>query len=311
MVAHLTRNINGTLRELDTHFFVPSLTDSQRMDDLYSRLRDDPVGSDLKDKIEYLWKEYKPFASKRFLIEAQINFHQRWWEMYLTVGLLHVFMNSGINIETSNRDRGPDIRINHPDGLVVWIEAIAPDPGNGDDRIPEHEEDGVFDLPKDECLLRLAQGLTVKKEKFKKYENNKVVNQQDPCIIALSSCGLHQFGHFLDFPCTALLGVLSGAHNMVLSESKPPFVSKRQGIVKASGNSVPVCLLDDPSFDAISAFIYSSEDPLNAPLDAESTFKIFLNPNARNPLPKCFLTNIKIETWNCEKNDNGMTWKKI
>jgi hypothetical protein len=280
------------------------------MDDLYSRLRDDPVYSDLKDKIEYLWKEYKPFASKKFLIEAQINFHQRWWEMYLTVGLIHVFMNSGINIETSNRDKGPDIRINLPDGLKVWIEAIAPDPGNGDDRIPELEE-GVFDLPKDECLLRLAQGLTVKKEKFKKYENNNVVNQEDPCIIALSSCGLHQFGHLLDFPCSAMIGVLSGAHNMVLSKSKSPFVSKRQGIVKASGNLVPVCLLDDPSFDAISAFIYSSEDPLNAPLNAESTFKIFLNPNARTPLPKYFLTNTKIETWNCEKNDDGITWTRI
>jgi len=98
---------------------------------------------------------------------------------------------------------------------------------------------------------------------------------------------------------------------MVLSKNKPPFVSKRQGIVKASGNSVSTCLLDDSSFDIISAFIYSSEDPLNAPIDAESTFKIFLNPNARNPLPKSFLKDIKIETWSREESDDGITWKKI
>ncbi len=307
----MTKKCNSKLREKDTSFFVPSLFDSQKMDDLYSRLRDDPAGSDLKDKIEDLWNEYKLFAPKRFLIEAQINFHQRWWEMYLTVGLLHVFKNSGINIETSNRDRGPDIRINLPDGRAIWIEAIAPHPGKGDDRIPEHDEDGVFDLPKNECLLRLAQGITAKKEIFEGYKNNTIVNPEDPCIIAISSCALYQLGHLLDFPCSALLGVLNGAHNMVLSKSKPPFVSKRQGIVKASGNSVPVCILEDSSFDVISAFMYSSEDPLNAPLDAESTFKIFINPNARNPLPKSFLKDIQIETWNCEETDDGITWKKI
>jgi len=299
------------MQENDMHFFVPSLLSSHKMDDLYSRLKDDPAGSDLKDKIEDLWNEYKSFAPKRFLKEAQINFHQRWWEMYLTVGLLHASMNSGINIKTSNLDIGPDIKINLPGEHVVWIEAVAPDPGKGDDRIPDHDEEGVFGLPRNECLLRLVQGMTAKKEQFNAYEINKIVNSEDSCIIAISSCALFQLGHLLNFPCPLLLCVLSGAHNMVLSKNKPPFVSKRQGIVKASGNSVSTCLLDDSSFDIISAFIYSSEDPLNAPIDAESTFKIFLNPNARNPLPKSFLKDIKIETWSREESDDGITWKKI
>ena len=196
--------------------------------------------------------------------------------MYLSVGLLHLSKISSFGVETSKQDKGPDIKVTLMNGSNIWIEAVAPDPGTGNDRVPEHKEDCVFDVPKDECLLRLAQVLRAKKDKFELYRSKGSVNPKDACIIAVSSCALNQFGHILDFPCPAPIGVLAGANKMVLSTNKPPCVSKRQMIQKLSGFSVDVCAFDDPSYDIISAVLYSSEDPLNAPLNPELSFQMFL-----------------------------------
>jgi hypothetical protein len=278
-------------------------------DDLYRRLRDDPQGADLKEKIELLWREFESFAPKPFLRNAQIDFHQRWREMYLTVGLHHLSNSSGFKVETSKHDEGPDVKIAFADRNSIWVEAVAPDPGNGTDCVPEHPEDCVFDVPHDECMLRLAQALIMKREKFEEYQSKNSVSHGDHCIIALSSCALNQFGHLLDFPCPAPLKLLSGADKLVLRKNGPSYVSKRRMIKKISGCSVPACLVEDHLFDIISAIIYSSEDPLNAPSDPESTFQLFLNPRAKAPLPKFLFNNI--ETWYCEKNKNGEEWKKI
>lgn len=297
------------MQKNESLFFVPWLGARQEEDDLYRRLRDDSWYADNKKHIECLWKEFESLAPKTFLREAQIYFHQRWWEMYLTVGMLHLSGSSGFKVETSKHDKGPDIRIILSDETRIGIEAVAPNPGSGNDRVPEHELDGVFDVPHDECLLRLAQGINEKKMKFQEYVEKNVLNREDPCVIAISSCALNQFGYLLDFPCPAPLSVLAGAYQMVLSTRKPPYVSKRQEVKKISGYSVPVCVFEESSFDIISAILYSSEDPLNAPSNPESTFKIFLNPNAKNPLPEHFLNDI--ETWHCEEADNSEVWKKV
>jgi len=194
-------------------------------------------------------------------------------------------------------------------GSRIWIEAVAPNTGEGNDRVPELKEDCVSDLPKDECLLRLAQGIKAKKDKFESYRSKGVVNPNDACIIAVSSCALNQFGSLLDYPCPAPISVLSGANKMVLSKNKPPCVSKRQMIPKSSGSPVDVCVFDDPSYDMISAVLYSSEDPLNAPPNPELSFQMFLNPRAIIPIPENFLNNITC--WHSEKYGDGVEWRRL
>jgi hypothetical protein len=287
-------------------FFRPWLgrkKEIYRQDDLYRRLRDDLQGADLKEKIELLWREFESFAPKPFLRNAQIDFHQRWWEMYLTVGLLHLSNVSGFKVETSKKDKGPDVKITYADGKCIWIEAVAPEPGDKEnnsskenDSVPELELNKVEDFPEKQLLLRLTQALMSKNAKINKYLGNKIINQRDPCIIALSSCGLNQFGSLLGSLCPAPLKVLAGCGNIVLSKNKPRYFSKRQPIEKIkSKKTVPVCLFEDPTFDSISAVLYSSPDPINAPPNPESTFQIILNSCAKVPLPDFFFNNI--ETW--------------
>jgi hypothetical protein len=79
---------------MSSDFFLPDKVGEREIDyqhDLYRSLNNDLRRAANKKKIEMLWREYEPFAWKNFLREAQRDFHQHWWEMYLMVGLLHLF----------------------------------------------------------------------------------------------------------------------------------------------------------------------------------------------------------------------------
>lgn len=102
--------------------------------ELYTRIRDYEKDSKVKSQIENFWKKYEPYAPQEYLekIHSEGNFYQKWWEMFLGVGLL----NLNISITTSPKDVGPDFKIILP-SQVLWIEAVAPNVGDGVDAIPE------------------------------------------------------------------------------------------------------------------------------------------------------------------------------
>jgi hypothetical protein len=276
----------------------------KKEDDLYSNLRDDPRRADCKVKIEKLWGEYKLCASRDFLNQAQIAFHQHWWEMYLTVGLLHLFKDSGFKVEKPPRSGGPDVKITYADGKRIWIEAVAPTKGdakkNPKDIVPDPEWTYAKPLPERELLLRFTTGLDAKKGKFEGYITKKTINRGDPCVIALSACNLDMYASLLNAPAPALLKVLAGVGNMTINKNGVYFLIREPLEKKESKNLVSVRWFEDPSFDSISAVLYSSSDPINAPPLPESTFRLFLNPYAKSPLPTRF--NTHIDTWYREKN---------
>lgn len=271
-----------------TKIFFRKKSDNESQ--LYRDLRDNPKAADIKSKIENLWEKYEPYAHKSFLKKIQIEFYQRWWEMYLFVGLDNIKCN--LNYDKS--DKGPDFFIPCKNNKI-WIEAVAPKIGDKSDKVPEFKFE-ASDLPKDKCLLRLSQKLNDKRDIFEKHILRETIGIKDICVIALSSCNLNQFGTLLDFPQPAPLSVLAGAGVLCLSK-KPQncYTVKTKSIYKNSGAQVDMCLFDEEKFSIISAVLYSSVDPLNAPNDPESTFQIFLNPNAKNPLPAEYKMNI--ETW--------------
>jgi len=294
---------------MSSDFFLPNEGGEREIDyqhDLYRSLNNDLCRAANKKKIEMLWREYEPLAWKNFLREAQRDFHQHWWEMYLTVGLLHLSKASGFKVGTSESNKGADVNITCSDGKCIQIEAIAPTPGDRGkpDSVPESKF-GVENFPENELLLRLTSGLKEKRDKFKDYLDKETIKGKDACIIALSTCDLDIYGSLLSATAPAPLKVLAGIGYPVLGMNKLLSFSKRQPIEKVSKNTVPVSLFEDTDYDLISAVLYSSSDPLNAPLLPESTFQIFLNPLARVPLPYCFYTYI--DAWNYENE----VWKKI
>ncbi len=274
--------------------------------ELYQHLRDDPHALKVKNKIVQLWNEYEPFAHKSFLKKIQFEFHQRWWEMYLCIGLI----NLEIEIDQSESDKGPDYFI--PVKNKINIEAVAPTPGNTDEKVPDFVTNGVIDFPKKECLLRLSQALADKGKKFIEYISKGTVGKNDINVIALSSCALNQFGSLLDFPHPVPLSVLVGAGNLRISKENPYSGSQKNTTAyRYSGAPVDLCFFENRKFNIITAVLYSNLDPVNAPESPEKTFQLFLNPNAINQLPKnCGL--FKIETWQLQssKSSGNETWIK-
>jgi hypothetical protein len=286
------------------NFFKQS---DQNEDDLYRRLRDDPRGNDLKHRIEALWQQYKSCAPKGFVSKAQFEFHQCWWEMYLSVGL----MNLGFAVVPSPPHRkGPDILVRLSEQSVLWIEAVAPNIGMASDRVPDPVMNGVAEFPKEKYLLRLSQALNDKRQKFEEYRSAGIMGASDSCIIALSACALNQVGTLLDFPVPVPLSVLAGAANFVLTGKKEQsFIQRRETLYKNSGGPVDMNLFETESFKMISAVLYSCVDPLNAPEKPETTFQIFINPNATNQVPSRFRHGL--ETWvRASKEKDEDVWKK-
>jgi len=192
-------------------------------DGFYAKIRDDPRGKTHLEQLEAMWVKYRDHAPKGFRRKLQFEFHQRWWEMYLTIGLVHL----GIKARSSRNDKGPDLVVD-VGGNRLWIEAVVPSVGTKSDRVPKPIMNGVGDYPKRECLLRLAQGLDGKQKALTKYIQESTILPEEPCIIAISACKLNQFGSLLDWPCPAPLALLSGAGHMVvtLHGSREPYCSR-------------------------------------------------------------------------------------
>lgn len=188
------------------------------------------------------------FQSRRtgddFPKKLQLAFHQRWWEMYLTLGLRWL----GLPVSTFRQDDRPDVLLNFGDAKV-WIEAVAPKPGTKSDAVPEPVVNGVSDLPMRECLLRLTQAVTAKQKAHNCYLQRGIVSPADAFVIAVSAGALNQFGSLLEWPQPVMLRVLAGAGNLAipLSESSAAY-SKRQDAARRDSGS-PVNL----------AFFYSNE----------------------------------------------------
>ncbi|MBT9175585.1 MAG: hypothetical protein DDT22_01265 [candidate division WS2 bacterium] len=282
-------------------FFLPKAADENF---LYVQIRDDSRRHKSKTQIESLWKKYKGHESRNFLRETQVNFYQRWWEMFLTVGLL----NLSFDIKTERADKGPDIKVTLPNNEIIWIEAVAPNLGTGKDALPPLKF-GVSDLPEREFLLRLTTSLSSKADVFKDYaEKGLINNKRDACIIALSSCGLSQYDSLMDFPVPAPLKVLVGCGNLVLTRNGSS-ASQRKHLKKSTDVEVDSCFFNDEAHAHIAAVLYSNEEPLNCSDNPESSFQLFLNPNAQNPIQKADFNSI--ETWYQEKkSEDEIIWGK-
>ena len=244
---------------------------------LYARLRDWPDlhSEERRDFFNTLWKEYAPFAPKR-----------------------------------NKSDVGPDITLELQEN-VVYVEAVAPSIGCSSDNVPEPVENGVANFPERECLLRLTQALTAKKERFQNYIDEGIVPGNACRIIAMSATRLNQFGTLLDSVHPAPLSVLAGAGPMVIpiGEKEPAYSGRRSILARDSGSSVDAALFDSPEFSIVSAVLYSPLDLWNAPLIPGEFLSLFLNPSADIQVPS-MLTE-RFVTWTRQETESTeIIWKK-
>lgn len=255
-------------------------------DNEYNVIRDEPRFSQDKAFIEEMWSEYKQYADKHFLSESRKNFKQRIWEMYLTCSLIA----KGFSITSA--DKGPDILISK-EGVVIWIEAVAPKAGTGNDAVTELQPQTIRDVPDDQIKLRYRSAIEEKYNiKYKKYLLDKIVKPNDCYIIAINGSAIPSARREIEIP-RIIRSVLPFGNetlriNVEESEVLDRYYQYQDQVSKVSGSSVSTDIFLNHQYDGISAVLYScvGVDSLNSPQELGDDFVLLHNPLAKNKLER-------------------------
>lgn len=234
--------------------------------------------------MEKLWEDFAPFADKQFLNEIESNLKPRFWEMYLGCSFLY----NGFNLELPDHNGGPDLNINY-NNTKLWVEAVTPQKGIGEDKIEKPTEMEWTKVPTDKMVLRIQNSIDLKKEQYLKWIDKNKVNENEPFILAINGSELI-FGR-TERELPLILRAISQIGDQYLTFSKENFEVIDQGyhfedtVKKSIGTVIKKNILDDEEYNFISAFLYSCVDPLNRPEDMGDDYILVHNPIAKNTLP--------------------------
>ena len=238
-----------------------------------------------RDFVECLWRDYSEFADKNFLSNAKNNFHQRFWEMYLSV----TFVRKGFKV-IKTPDESPDVCI-QMNGKKIWIEAVAPGPGTGLDQIPIPEFGKANWVPTDQIALRYLNVLNTKFHKYQTYVKKEIVGSSDIFVIAINCSKVPHayFGSSLPYHVQALLPI--GPPNVIFDVATDSIVktgySFKDSVVKNSGSKVEKKAFTDPKYSGISAVMNAIHEVAGYTMNQENLgvdFDFLHNPLSINPL---------------------------
>jgi hypothetical protein len=222
---------------------------------------------------------------------------QRGWEMLLA---RHLHAQGH---RLSCPGRGPDFRFEH-NGLVVWVEAIAPEPrGIPTDWMtaPRPGETMVGSVPHDQILLRWTAAFKEKSTKLDEYIRKGIVSKNDAYVIAINGCQLgtipldHGISRFpLALETVFPVGPLAMQIDQDTGRIQNSVVTERFGVLNANGSPVPTTPFVDPAYGGVSTLMACSMDRSAHP---NLPAYVVHNPLARVPVPERILGSITEEWW--------------
>ena len=249
----------------------------------YRRIRDQKIDPAPKARafIEELWLRYSGYGDPHFLSDAKTHFPERFWEMYLAV----TFMERDLQPSPLCGD-GPEFSCQH-NGQKIWLEAVAPGPGDGEDMVDEPELGVVNDVPTEKILLRFTNALAEKRKRYLEAREKGIIGAQDCYVLAVNSRGIPHapYGNTLPFFIQAYLSI--GAPTINLNQDTAEVVyERREAIVKAKGGVVSTAAFLDPQYSFVSAVLHSSVDCVNKLGVLGEYFEVLHNPKAQRPLER-------------------------
>ena len=244
----------------------------------YENVRDRPHHADAREFIDLLWSRYVPLADTHFREDARNHFLERFWEMYLAVTLtergLHLIRTGG---------EGPEFYFQNEERRI-WVEAVAPGPGIGPDRVPDFEFGAVSTVPTEKILLRFTNALVEKRAKYVEAMNKGLVSTGDGYLLAINSRGIRHapYGNTMPYFVQAFLpfGPLAVAIDPKTGNVLESFYQYRPQVAKLSGAAVSTKVFLEPEFAFCSAVIHSGVDCVNRPNEMGGDFCILHNPNS-------------------------------
>ncbi len=267
-------------------FFIPG--DCQ--DPGYRNVRDLPHLEETHNFIESLWRRYQGYEDAHFLHEAKDHFLERFWEMYLAA----TFLERGFALSRP-RNAGPEFCFTSGN-QKIWVEAVAPGPGIGNDRVPELQMCSELQMglevaskvPTEKILLRYTNAIAVKRERYLAALEGGILDDSDSYVLAINSRGIPHapYGNTLPFFVQALLpfGPLTILIDPETGKFGDPFYQLRESVAKAKGSPVSTASFLDPQFAFVSAVLHSSVDCVNCPSRLGGDFTILHNPSTSRAL---------------------------
>ena len=277
-------------------------------DQIYVSLRDYAHFADARFHVEELWKRFEPFADTQFKREIAIQFHPRYWEMYL--GCL--ILDAGLSIAPSREGR-PDICGTLPSGRHFYIEAIAPGSGTSDDAVPEPES-FAGTIPVDKIVLRIRSAIEKKFEAHGIYLEKNFVSTDDLYIIAVNPGIIRHT--CINFDPPLILQALFPIGNLIdMFDRNDPSLrdvtyTTRWQIERKVGPAIRTDVFLDSSYCGLSAVLFSNAYAPTPPRPIGTEVELVHNPQAVNRIDRGFLkmgseywlegNRLRSQDWNIE-----------
>jgi type I restriction enzyme S subunit len=194
----------------------------------------------------------------------------------------NVYLNLGYPLIEKPSGQGPDLHFRYR-GFNVWIEAVVPTQGEGDDAVPDFANHNRFEpLPEDEIVLRFTSSIYAKHQQHQKYLSEGIVGPSDMFIIALNGC-LIPFADFYGGMPLYIKSVLPLGQEVVTIDPKENKVIDdrhlyRGAIIKKSGSEVSTRSFLDEEFSSICGLIYSTTASWNFPAKLGADLSFLHNP---------------------------------
>jgi type I restriction enzyme S subunit len=246
----------------------------------YRNIRDNPDKQLARDFVESLYIRFKnlSIADPNFLDDAKNNFHARFWEMYLAVTL----SEQGFQLNKDTRG-GPEFYFMH-NNLKIWVEAVAPSPGCGNDKVPHFRDGNVRGPQEEKIILRFTNALSNKKGQYTNALKRGIISSTDYYIIAINSYLIPYgpLGDTVPYFVKAFLPVGSPAFAFKKDQQKFDdniYYITRENIEKQNKEIVSTNNLLNQNYSFISAILHSGANCLYRPATLGSDFSILYNPN--------------------------------
>jgi len=202
--------------------------------------------------------------------------------MYLAV----TFIDHGL-IPAREGGVGQEFSCQHKE-QKIWVEAVAPEPGDGDDRVEEPEIGVVTDVPTEKILLRFTNAVSKKRRQYLAALAKGVVSEEDCYVLAINSRGIPHgpYGNTLPFFVQALLPI--GAPTLVIDratgKATDSYYAFRDTVTKVKGSPVSTATFLAPEYSFISAVLHSGVDCVIRPEVLGEDFVVLHNLSAVRPL---------------------------
>ncbi len=209
---------------------------------------------------------------------------ERFWEMYLAV----TFLERGFELSRAG-NVGPEFCFTSGN-QKIWVEAVAPGPGTGNDRVPELQMgvEVASKVPTEQILLRYTNAISEKRKRYLAALERGILDDSDGYVLAINSRRIPHapYGNTLPFFVQALLPIWASNSSNRSQDRRiwRPVLPASRPVTKAKGSLVSTASFLEPQFAFVSAVLHSSVDCVNRPSGLGGEFTILHNPNTARSL---------------------------